>query len=547
MFKNMKVGIRLGLGFGIIIAFMIVVIGISFIAMTNTQDKVERIVKINNVRIEISGRMVDNTREISIAIRNALLAHGRADVISYINDSKNFVNEKRKKYNDYLAKLEEMTPPDDVRGLSLIEKVKTSGETVAVLQDKILALALSGRSDEGTDYMLNKAVPLVNEWVTNMNNLIKYNGERNEMRYNQLVEDQNDARSYMLIIGCIALITAAALAFFLTTGIIRPLSAGIKAANRISSGDLTIEIDTENRIDELGILMQALKQMRDYLREQIKNTIEAVTVLSSSTSQVSATAKQLVTSTQETSTSVSETTATMEEVKQTSKLVSQKANLVSEISQNTAEISEAGSRSAEEFFSIMGKIREQMDFIANSIVKLSEQSQTIGFIIAAVNDLASQSNLLAVNASIEASKAGEHGKGFAVVAQEVRNLADQSKDATNQVRTILNDIQKSVTAVVMASDQGKNAVDAGVKQSQEARDAIRQMTDGIVKSSQASMQIVVSINEQVIGIDQVAIAMENIKKASDQIVESTRQSQNLSMNLNDLGAKMKIMTERFKV
>ncbi len=547
MFKNLKVGLRLSVGFGVIITLMIAVIMISFVSMRRSQDRVERIVKINNVRIQLSSSMIDNARETAIEVRNALLGRGRADVHTYIDNVKTSMADKRKKYSDSIQKLEEMTNTEDVRGLNLIAKVKSSGETATDLQDKVIASASSGRFDQGAEIMFTQAYPTVKEWIGGLNNLIKYNEERNELRYNEMMEALDDTRTYIVIIGLTALLSGIALAVFLTLSITRPLSTAIKAANRISSGDLTVDIDVENRKDEVGELMQSLREMSDSLRDQTKGIFEIINTLASSTSQVSATAKQLVTSAQETSTSVSETTTTMEEVKQTSRLVSQKANLVSDISQNTAQVSESGSRSAEEFFSIMGRIREQMDFIANSIVKLSEQSQTIGLIIAAVNDLASQSNLLAVNASIEASKAGEHGKGFAVVAQEVRSLAEQSKDATNQVRTILSDIQKSITGAVMATEQGKNAVDAGVKQSHEAREAIRQMSDGIVKSSQASMQIVVSINEQVIGVDQVAMAMESIKKATEQIVDSTRQSESLSRNLDEMGGRMKQMTQKFKV
>lgn len=99
----------------------------------------------------------------------------------------------------------------------------------------------------------------------------------------------------------------------------------------------------------------------------------------------------------------------------------------------------------------------------------------------------------------------------------------------------------------MSTEQGKNAVDEGVRQSVDARESIRLMAEGIVKSAQASMQIMVSINEQVVGIDQVALAMDNIKKATEQIAESTRQSEDLSRNLNDLGGRMKQMVSGFRV
>src|SRR4030095_12852678 len=110
-----------------------------------------------------------------------------------------------------------------------------------------------------------------------------------------------------------------------------------------------------------------------------------------------------------------------------------KAKLVAETAQRTAQTSQSGIKSTEETVAGINRIRQQMQSIADSMVRLSEQSQTIGQIVATVEDLAGQSNLLAVNASIEAAKAGEHGKGFSVVAQEVRTLAEQSRDGTREV------------------------------------------------------------------------------------------------------------------
>src|SRR2546428_2516980 len=170
---------------------------------------------------------------------------------------------------------------------------------------------------------------------------------------------------------------------------------------------------------------------------------------------------------------VVETTTTVEEMKQGAQMTSQKAKEVSETAQRTAQVYQAGHKSVEETAEGMNRIRLQMEAISESIAWLSEQTQAISEIITTVNDLADQSNLLAVNAAIEAAKAGEQGKGFAVVAQEVRNLAEQSKQATAQVRTILTDIQNATSTAVMATELGAKAVDAGVKQSAEAAGAIR--------------------------------------------------------------------------
>src|SRR5205823_8146844 len=120
--------------------------------------------------------------------------------------------------------------------------------------------------------------------------------------------------------------------------------------------------------------------------------------------------------------------------------------LVADTAQKAAAISQTGKKATEGSAEGMNRIRQQMEAIAQSMVRLSEQTQSIGQIIATVDDLAQQSNLLAVNASIEAAKAGDQGKGFAVVAQEVKSLAEQSKQATTQVRSILSDIQKATGA-----------------------------------------------------------------------------------------------------
>jgi len=265
---------------------------------------------------------------------------------------------------------------------------------------------------------------------------------------------------------------------------------------------------------------------------------ESIALLSSSAAEILATTTQVASGAAETATAVSETTATVEEVKQTAQVASQKAKYVSDSAQKTARVSQTGSKAVEDAMQGMQHIQEQMESVAESIVRLSEQSQAIGEIIATVNDLAEQSNVLAVNAAIEAARAGEHGKGFGVVAQEVKSLAEQSKQATGQVRAILGDIQKATSAAVLATEQGNKAVEAGVKQTAETGESIRLLAESIHEAAQAATQIAASSQQQMVGMDQVALAMENIKQASVQNVAGTRQAEVAAQSLHELGQRL---------
>jgi methyl-accepting chemotaxis protein len=195
----------------------------------------------------------------------------------------------------------------------------------------------------------------------------------------------------------------------------------------------------------------------------------------------------------------------------------------------------------------MHDIQNQMEAVANTIVRLSEQNQQIGEIIASVTDVADQANLLAVNAAIEAAKAGEQGKGFAVVAQEIKNLAQQSKQATIQVRNILIDVQKATSAAVMATEQTSKAVENGVKQSIQAGEAIKKLADSSSKALEAASQIVASSQQQVVGMDQIGLAMQNINQAGTENAASMIQAEKAAKGLNELGQKLKLLVEQYKL
>jgi methyl-accepting chemotaxis protein len=323
-----------------------------------------------------------------------------------------------------------------------------------------------------------------------------------------------------------------------------PLKEVTEAAGRVAAGDLTVRVEAEDRSDEVGVLLRALGTMVQNLRGTNREIRDGVGLLASSSSEILSTVSQVAASVSETATAVTETSTTVEEVKQTAHLSNQKAKAVKETAQKAAAVSEPGLKNVTVTVEGMSRIREQMESIAESVVRLSEQGQAIGEIIATVNDLAEQSNLLAVNAAIEATRAGEYGKGFAVVAQGVKSLADQSRQATTQVRTILMEVQKATSAAVMATEQGTKAVAAGVKQATDAGESIRALTGNVREAAEAAIQIAASSQEQLAGMDQIASAIAHIRQAAVQNTAGTQQLETSAKNLQGLGGRLKVLVER---
>jgi methyl-accepting chemotaxis protein len=233
-------------------------------------------------------------------------------------------------------------------------------------------------------------------------------------------------------------------------------------------------------------------------------------------------------------------------VKAISEQVVDRAREVTESSKRTIEVSVAGQKALQETIDSMNQIKEKVEGIAENILALSEKTQQIGEIISTVNNIASQSNMLALNASIEAARAGEHGKGFAVVAMEVRSLAEQSKAATEQVGAILSEIQNATNTTVMVTEEGTKGVDRGVKLAAQSQESIEKLSEAIRESAQAAMQVMAGGQQQATGIEQISLAMKNINQVTVQSMASTKQAEKAAQNLNELSRKLSETVQSYR-
>lgn len=348
--------------------------------------------------------------------------------------------------------------------------------------------------------------------------------------------------------GLIVLLLAILVAYLVSSAMVRPLTELTGQADKVAAGDLTVELADSERSDEIGALNNALRDMLQALRSQTVEVGDNVKMLATSVSELSSTSAELEANTSETSTSVTEIGTTIEEVRQTSQVARDKADSISEDSKNVLDTAEKGRAAVEESIVGMQSIKREVEQVAESVMNLSEQSKNIGEIIDAVTDIADQSNLLSVNAAIEASKAGgKYGEGFTVVAREIKSLANQSKNSTKQIRLILEDIQKATGSAVMSIERGSKAVEDGVKLVNKAGESIAAMAGNAEQTVDYTTQITASARQQSAGVDQVAEAMKNITEAVSQNNEGAKQLSAVSNSLQEMSEDMQKLVERFRV
>jgi methyl-accepting chemotaxis protein len=414
------------------------------------------------------------------------------------------------------------------------------------IRDEVISLTRQNQKAQAAAITRGKGARYIAKLTEEMKSFSNFAGNKAAEFLKNARRSENRSFNIVIIIDVIAILVAIVIGYLLTLSITRPVNIAVKVADRLSKGDLSVDIPDYSK-DEMGMMLASMKRMAGNLKDQIREIAEGIAVISGSAAEISSTTSQFASTTREVATSVNQVVVSMKEVKQTSELSNEKAKEMADRAKGVVQTSRSGEAAVQQTIDVINAIQEQMMSIADSVVGLSDQSQSIGEIITAVDDVADQSRLLAVNASIEAVKAGEQGKGFTVVADEIKSLAQQSKQSTSQVRTILTDIQKATGAAVMATEKGSKAVENGVKQAGQTGSAIQILGENINQTSQTAVQIEATSRRQSAGIDQVFSAMESIGNAIGQSADSARQLEQSTRSLDELGKKLKTIVEKYNV
>jgi methyl-accepting chemotaxis protein len=537
MKMNMRIGTRILAGYGVALAVVGIVGVVAYRGTTELVDSANWVTHSHRVKeavIEVRSSVKDTETG-----QRGFLLTGEDRYLEPYHDGLKAVDR-------YMQDVRELTldNPNQLKRLNTLQSliaVKNAemGETIALRRQRgeqaAVQVVLTDRGKRAMDEIRR----VIGEMDEEETALLKQRSERVNAtaRY---------ATSAIVFGGILVLVLISTAGRLVQLSITRPLAEFMQFVTRVGDGDLTQEAKISSA-DELGDLAACLDRMVAGLKDLAGKTQFATQNLNSASAEILASTQQQAAGTGEAAAAIQQTTTTMEEVTQSGVQMAERAKQVTASAESSSAASRTGLLAVENTTRTMETIREQAEAVAENVVSLSEKTQAIGEIISTVNDIAEQSHLLALNAAIEAAAAGEHGRSFSVIASEVKNLADQSREATVQVRSILGDIQKGINSSVMLTEEAVKRVESGKQQADVADRTIREMSESIQLSVQAFQQIVAGSNQQQIGFAQVMQAVRNIGQASQQTADSTRQLEKAAVNLGALGQQLQQAVEKYQI
>jgi methyl-accepting chemotaxis protein len=344
-----------------------------------------------------------------------------------------------------------------------------------------------------------------------------------------------------LMLG-LALVTASAVGSALG----RPMREVAEEATRIARGELR-EVRVIPAEDEVWAVSSAFTSMQANLATVLGQLQRAGIRIGTTTEQIVETSDRYEQGASQQAASLNETSATTEELARSAAQIAGNASSVAEIAQRTLAAAEQGRGSAEDFAGSMGRMRQDNQAVASSVAKLSKRVQQIGKIVEFINGVADKSDLLALNAELEGTKAGEVGRNFSLVAAEMRRLAENVLESTKEIEGLIEEIRDATQAAVTATAAGVQATDGGAALSASVSDSLRTIVDLAGRTSDAVRAISLSTQQQQTGTDQLAEAMSDILRVTQQSMAATKQVAAANSELATLARDLKIVVQRFKI
>jgi methyl-accepting chemotaxis protein len=352
----------------------------------------------------------------------------------------------------------------------------------------------------------------------------------------------------LFITSLLTLLTAAGVVFALVRKlIVKPLTASVELANSIAKNDLGVDDLPVEAEDEIGEATSALNTMKNNLKQIIQSIAGTAEHVASASEELSSSANLQAQGAETQKDQAAQVATAMQEMSSTVLQVSENSNKAAEASRTAAETARKGGAIVEDTLSKMQAISSSVSSTAKKVEELGKSSDQIGRIAAVIDDIADQTNLLALNAAIEAARAGEQGRGFAVVADEVRKLAERTTTATKEIAQMIKNIQDETKVAVSAMESGTKQVEEGVKSTTQAGDALKEIIHMSEQVGEMITHIATAATEQSSASEEVNSNMEQIAKLVRESADGAKQSAQACQDLSGLALDLQKMVGNFRL
>ncbi|QSV46212.1 methyl-accepting chemotaxis protein [Geobacter benzoatilyticus] len=539
-FNNFKVGTKLIAGF-VSVAMVAAIIGV--VGILKIHQLKDESIKLNEkvtVPLGDLGNMSVAFQRIRINLRDAVEEREpteRQHNVEKILQLRQIITERAERFEKTIL-------TED--GRRLFTEFKETRKAYIGLSDKVLQLDEAGRDAEAVELMHGDAKKAAFHEQELLDKLM----ESKEKQAKLTAENNNavatSASRLMTMLAVIGVIMAVGLGLIISRIITAPLGKAVEVANRLADGDLTVDVVATSG-DETGQVLSAMGNMVRSLRDMVIQTVTISTGIAAASSQLHATSEQIATGAEEVASQSGTVATASEEMAATSSDIARNCGAAADASMQSTASATAGAKIVQETITGMGVIADRVRQTSRTVEALGTRSEEIGEIIGTIEDIADQTNLLALNAAIEAARAGEQGRGFAVVADEVRALAERTTKATKEIGAMIKTIQSETRDAVRAMDEGVQEAEKGAVSAQKSGEALEDILSRINEVAMQVSQIATAAEQQTATTSEVTTNIQQITEVVHQTANGAEETAGAAAQLARQATDLQTLVSRFSL
>jgi len=533
----MKIGTKLSVAFGFLLCMLLVSISFGISGSHKVFESVDTIANGAFTKTVYAARACQAIKDINGNIRLLVLLSDPAKVERVEGE----IAASRKVYREAMGKLAEDASAEGKRH---VESIKEALAPALVVNDNVMKLAKEGRQEEAAAILITEGVPLMVKLQAAFDDQLKFEQGNVEKAYQASIATYNRTKWIQIGAGALSVLLGFLAAFFLVRNITTRLSRVATTLGRVADGDLTTQV----RIyadDEIGDLGKSINKTIAAIGGMITSVNETASAVSSAAASVSCGSSQIVHGSEEAAIQAGAVATASEEMAATSTEIAQNCNAAAESSQKATDLANEGVVVVQQTVAGMGRIADRVKQTADTVELLGDRSERIGDIVGTIEDIADQTNLLALNAAIEAARAGEQGRGFAVVADEVRALAERTTKATKEIASMIREIQDSTKGAVASMEEGVREVERGTAEAEKSRAALQNILNQISSVDMQIHQIAAAAEEQNATTAEISSSILNITETVNVSAGHSQETASAAQNLTNQSEELQRMMHRF--